>query len=354
MITSSLSIFNRGIKHIESFITDSQSVEKDYQLFLRTGKSDPLITSFHESVSNYADLYYVAKIVSVYGCLEKYIEDVISEYVICLSTYLKNFDDCSIPGYAEMLFSVGTKLKSHHKYSSIAPETVIDSLSSCIRQNMINIFPDVFFSTSGNYNISNISSSFSRLGFGSFLQTVCLLDPLKTYLQLKHKGISVANVKPENLFLPIDELVQRRNEIAHGCEIDDRISDSVLMDCIYLLRNLVESINECANSRLLSLIWEEKAPALRIYKVSKARPKKKVVEFENVNGCKIKRGDIIIMRAHLSQNTYHYWLSSIKDIYNQKGRQLGSLKASVDKPRSFSVQVDTNVSDKLEVCFGAF
>lgn len=351
MITSSLSIFNRSIKHIESFISDYQSNENDYQHYLRAGHFDPILARFHDFMKKYVDLYYASKIISVYGCLERYIEDVISEYVISLATNLNRFEDCLIPGYAEKLFPVGTKLKSHHKYISITEENIIDSLYNCIRQDKIRIIPDVFFSTSGNYNILNISNSFSKLGFTSFLQDICLLDPLKTYLQSKHKGLNIANIKQDVLFLPIDDLVQRRNEIAHGCEIDDRISDAVLSDSITFIKNLVESINECVNNQLLSLIWKEKAQ--KTYKVSKARPRKRVVEFQDVMECNIKRGDKVLMRIHMSQNSYHYKLSSIKDIYNQKGRQLNSLKASQNKPRSFSIQLDTKVSDKLEVCFDA-
>ena len=347
MISIALSSFEKSIEHITNFISNSEEIENIIIKSVRIEHND---AGFYKSILDhqrvYDDLIYEAKIVSIYGCLERYIEDAIEEYCHCLEKYLSHFNNCNISNYANSLFSIGGKLSSHPKLSSLTEETVIASLENCIINNHVIIIPDAFFSMSGNYTSKTINECFHRLGIESFMKKVCKIDPIASQLRKAFGGNSFEQKNIEVLFSSIDDLVQRRNEIAHGKPVLERLSNDLILDKTAFLKNTIQSINSTLNNHLLSLIWEENNVYYTPVKVYQHR----ILGFQSPVRCSITKGDFVILQHRISSAQFEYSIARIEEIRDDKCQVSQSIDPSSEL-NSFSIRVDTYVHSSVQVLF---
>lgn len=347
MISNAQDIFLLRIEHLEDYIKGAKAVETAISDSIRAGV--PNVDVLRNTLCyqrEYSDLHYAAKIMSLYGFLERYVEDVIIEYVDCLQKNLKQFSCCRIPKYEEMVFAVGSKLGTHYKFNAIKATELIDSLQKSIREGTVSIIPDVFYSTSGNYNIKNIDDCFKRLGLEPFIKELWRWDPLNNYLKGRYHEGGFEREKMENLYRDIDDIVLRRNDIAHGKEITDRLSDNIILERSLFMRSFVIALNNKLDNYLMSLVWEN---AEDKYEPSKIRPRIKVIELTDIGKVYLKRGSSIIVKC-CSNGIDYYSFAKVTDIQSEKGKQLTQIKSNGDKLRSFSIKLDISIKGLKEVC----
>lgn len=346
MISSALDIFSLRVEHLRKYINDAQSLEAALSDNLRGGgdNGDLLRTTILYQ-RTFSDLHYAAKIMSLYGFLERYVEDVIIEYVDCLQKHLTKFSHCKIPKYDELIYQTGSKLGTHHKFDSLNSVALIDSLHRSIKEETVSLIPDVFYSTSGNYSIKNIDECFKRLGLDQFTKMLCRWEPLSSFLKTKYPDGRFEKEKIDVIFYDIDDIILRRNDIAHGKEITDRLSDALVLERIDFLERFVKAINNQLDNHMLSLIWENRTNK---YTPSKLRPNIKVVEMRNVGKVYLKPGFEVMVRLK-SSGLDRYVYATIKGIKSDRGKLLTQIKSNGAKLRSFSLQLDKSVKNIKEI-----
>lgn len=198
---------------------------------------------------------YKSITISLYGILEKHIGIWIKEYITQLPEIITNYND--LPNkFREDHFNLSVKLigliseKKHAKYESMIKESILTKLNSCLEKpSSFQLNSDAFYIRSGNLKHVKIAEALSFLG-------ISLTTSLKNIGQrpegfLFDRAHHIGN-KGDELFRLIDELVTRRNDIAHGEDIDNIISINefnVYVDFLEdygraVFQSLIEKINE--------------------------------------------------------------------------------------------------------------
>jgi hypothetical protein len=163
----------------------------------------PYINSLTKKKFNYNSL-----IITLYGIVESYSEKIIKNYLLELSTIVKNYNYLSTKIQEQHLIqtanlSLRVIEAKTPKYSHLDPFDIIRNIYSCINCDPnYTMNYDSFIILSGNLKHQKICELFKQVDID--------LDNRLKALPDFNKTIS------ENHFNKIDELVVMRNEIAHG------------------------------------------------------------------------------------------------------------------------------------------
>ena len=199
---------------------------------------------------------YKSITISLYGILEKSISLWIKEYISHLPKIINNYNDLS-DGFRENHFDLSVKLlaligeKKHAKYESLEKEKVLAKLSSCIENpSSFQLNSDAFYPRSGNLKHKKIVEALNYLD-------IKLTAELK--IVGRRPGGFLCDVLPnienrgDDLFRLIDELVTRRNDIAHGEDIDDILSITEFDEYIDFMEGYGIAIFQTLTEKLIEL-----------------------------------------------------------------------------------------------------
>ncbi len=236
---------------------------------------------------------YKAAIISLYGLLEKYVELWIKEYLDSLASVVPEYnqiDEKIRNNHFELSLKLINTIMSRQsaKYQHLTKEKILHKLNSCIvSPKNYQINAEAFVLSSGNLKHKKISDLFNLLNIN-------LNDKLMKNESLKRE-IGLQN--PENkdiLYNKINELVERRNEIAHGSETSDNIlSVSELEPYIQFLDVYCQAIFEILSEEFIK--QESKYTFQKIETVIEIFYDKTLYfEIENYT---IKVGDMIIIET---------------------------------------------------------
>ena len=240
---------------------------------------------------------YKATIISLYGLLEKYIEAWIKEYLDSLSRLVPNYNliDEKI---RENHFELSLKLintmttRESAKYQHITKEEVLNNLNSCIvSPNNYRINAEAFVLSSGNLKHAKISDLFKNLNIDLNAK---LLDNKSLNNQIGLSKEKNAQTEKDVLYEKINDLVERRNEIAHGAEnIDNLLDISELKAYIDFLEVYGKAIFEGLREELIK--QESVHTFQKIEKVIKIF-NNQILAFE-IESYRIHIGDTIIIQT---------------------------------------------------------
>ena len=81
MISNALEVFLLRMEHLQSYIEGDRLIESSLNSSIRSeGANTDVVRHALNHLRSYGDLHYAAKIMSLYGYLERYIEDVINDF----------------------------------------------------------------------------------------------------------------------------------------------------------------------------------------------------------------------------------------------------------------------------------
>jgi hypothetical protein len=240
---------------------------------------------------------YKASIISLYGLLEKYIEIWVKEYLESLSCVIpdyNNIDKKIRDNHFELsLKLINIILRESSKYQHLTKEKVLAKLNQCVvNPSRYEFNADAFTIPSGNLKHKQIVKIFELIN-------VNLNEALKKnttiiqHIQNEQQIVNLANLETDVLYNKINDLVERRNQIAHGSEILEILGISELRSYIQFLEKYCQAIFEVLSE---SFIRQESIyNFLKIETVTKVIANKILVfEIENFT---IKIGDIIIVET---------------------------------------------------------
>lgn len=151
---------------------------------------------------------YKSLIITFYGIIEQYSERFITAYLDEINNRIPTYIDLKPKIKESHLFNsvlLASKIleNKHHKYSSLDIKSVIANLDGCLKNDVPYSFNTISYTIlSGNLKHSKICDFFKQID----LNLEQLFDKLTDF----------KNIKSENKYQKIDDLVERRNEIAHG------------------------------------------------------------------------------------------------------------------------------------------
>ena len=238
---------------------------------------------------------YKAAIISLYGLLEQYVETWIKEYLDSLSTLVPQYNQID-EKIRNNHFELSLKLidiisREIAKYKNLTKEEVLRKLNHCI-VNLTNyqINTEAFVLSSGNLKHNRIVDLFKLLNVD-----------LNTEL-IKHENLNreiglppdeISRKEKDILYNKINDLVERRNQIAHGSEILDILNISGLEPYILFLEVYSQAIFE---TLLENFIKQESIHSFKkIEKVVKIFSNQ-ILAFE-IDNYTIEVGDMLIVET---------------------------------------------------------
>ena len=257
-MNTSLNAFEVQIAEIKAHIL---TLEDAQTLMVQTKAASPP-TSISEPLNkilarrNEEKKYeYRANIVSLYGAFERFVEDLIREYVgeisrICGS--YNNLDERIKGSYVEKWKALHTNIvKGHTKYS-LTVVKMAQNMQDTILQNSSAIMPECFIPIGGNYRHDMVCNCMADLGATNIKSGMKKYEPLNSYV-VDH-GIAEDNVD-EAINFKLGDLVERRNEVAHGA-IGTMLSKEEYEEMMLFTDIYARTINAYMNDELKRVEWE--------------------------------------------------------------------------------------------------
>lgn len=241
---------------------------------------------------------YKAIIISLYGLLEKYIEVWIKEYLECLSRTVPNYFDIESE-ITDNHFKLSLKLidiitsRELAKYQHLRKEEILNRLNQCIiGVGEYKFNTDAFVISSGNLRHNRIAELFKSINI-SLNDLLNKNETLINYIKEEQQVQNISNLRTNTLYSRIDDLVERRNEIAHGAETLYILDRSELEPYINFLEKYCQAIFEILNEQLI-----KQKSLHHFHKITKIIDvfSNRILAFEIENHT-IRVGDIIIVET---------------------------------------------------------
>lgn len=195
-------------------------------------------------------------IITLYGILEGFMEQIIVVYLENINDYVSNYQ--SLPeaiqnNHVVLSADLIKYTKTLSKYENILVNDIILNLNSCLNgKDKYKINVDAFTYHSSNFRKDMIRDFFKNVGVYDITKNICKAEVFIKFFSF-NDGVTEDNVKKyqENKFFEyLDDLVERRNQIAHGLDIDDLLSLEILTTYGLYLKALINSIYNILNFEL--------------------------------------------------------------------------------------------------------
>lgn len=345
-INEELSIFCNRLESINNYIN---LIESERKLAKIPNEKMKNMKELYDTVVYIKDnansqVIYNAIIISLYSCYENYIDNILTKYLDKLSNSNIKYTNLPKPILENHIRLTGNFLSNSNRYKNydLMEMDVINNLYSCLNENDEYFLNNrILITHAGNLGINALVSLFAQIGINNLLEKVKETIEYKEYYKIQNdiknerelKRI-LSNSDSTIIFNTLQDLVNRRNEIAHSWNEDDRLSIQTIKE-VYInffiafgkaIKDII--INELyavlyANGKLIELSI--------IYNVFN----NKVVCLNNMNQ-KLKRFD------------YIYVIKSNKKAYAMKIQNLQINKKNIEECNNenidIGIELDRNIT----------
>ncbi|MGE7185589.1 MAE_28990/MAE_18760 family HEPN-like nuclease [Peribacillus sp. NPDC006672] len=316
MMRASLTFFQEGIEDLRNFIN---GIEKTSNLLKsKYNKESPIqeylfrLEDFQEHFKTFhikQTIYnYKTIIISLYGLLESFVETLIKSYLELLSHIISTYGELPeeiLKNHFNKSAELIQRIDSLPKYQHLKKEDVIKNLNKCIEtptSYTLNI--DAYTHHTANFKHDIIVQFFKQVGI-EISNNIREEQPFKEYLTEVYPEVEI----PEqlNVLEKLNDLANRRNDVAHGAEIN-----------LLGTQDLLEYIRfvEAYGLSLYNIIYYETLVYEIRYNAIGLNDPKLIVNNEiiclELNNIPITTGDTIV--AYTSGRRRSFLYSDIKEI----------------------------------------
>ena len=302
MIMSIISFkeFNDDILSIREYIKHIKLIRKIVKN--NRASSDEVMKEFYSQISLFRTskkmFEYKSIVISLYGILEKYVTFWIQEHINTLPSLIARYDD--LPEKIQNNnFQLSIRLitlineKRSTKFDGIVKEDVLLKLNNCVNNKGNYVLnEEAFYPLSGNLKHSRVVEAFKTIDIDlnqAFRKNQKFRE---FYAELYNSSID--NKKDSDAFKIIDDIVELRNEVAHGNRIDNIIDVDEFERYIVFLENYFKTIYETIIEKEIE--YEAQFLFERIESVINVVRNGTVLCFE-LEDTTINKGDVIIIKT---------------------------------------------------------
>ena len=241
---------------------------------------------------------YKSIIVSLYGILEKHINIWIQDHINTIPFLISKYDD--LPEiiknnnfqYSIRLITLITE-KKNAKFDGIKKEDVLMKLNNCLNQKDNYVLnEEAFYPLSGNLKHSKVVDAFRAIDI-DLNQTFKNNEQFVDFYKQIYNG-SIDNKKGSDVFRIIDDIVELRNEVAHGSRIDNIFNFDEFEHYIVFLEKYCRTIFESIIEKEIE--YESKFLYKKIENVINVFQQGSVLCFE-IEDAIMTKGDIVIIQT---------------------------------------------------------
>ena len=248
---------------------------------------------------------YSLAIITLYGIFESFVEKVVCAYLSALKSQIKTYSQ--LPEQIRKNHTIlSTKLIgiNSSKYGEVKENEIIANLHSCLNQTgdeyKLNL--SAFRQHTSNFRMGSLRDFFKQVGIDNIEQLIIRDFNLTKFIQSTMGGEDVETTLPISKYFEIvEDLVERRNVVAHGSEIDDLLSLDILDEYSEYISILIAAIYnalliEYYSVMVTSGIAKNMGTAIKVYN-------NHIVCLNSANTL-IKKGQVLIGQS--SKNNI-YW-----------------------------------------------
>lgn len=279
---------------------------------------------------------YNSIIVSLYGYFEQYIEGLINKFAIIINEIVPSYKhlDSQIQAQHLRLSLDLIKKAEHARYrEKISTHKVIENLNLCLNGDApYRLNHEAFAQHSANFKLDVINEVFKFVGIDNACGRILTKPSFMCYLKQIYPERDSASIKPEEAFFCLQDLAERRNQVAHGVLPDELLSNDILQSYVAFFEAFGKGLYEVCLSDVLPYVVTYQAIPLGT--PSNVFCKGNVICLY-ISDTKIKIGDILIARSGDGKN---FILGTIEEI-------------KIDDVRQEAVSVSTRVEIGLRLPF---
>ena len=264
---TSLLEFNNQVDQIKTHL----NVLEKYSELIKDQNND-CVNYIKENSTEEKVFTYRSNIISLYGAFEQFLENIIKEYFQAVQHYYSSFEeweDTVTKNYFELWKKLHGKL-SYPKYSAISQDSMVENLNDVIRNHKSTLIPECYIQNGGNYKSTIISNMFNEIGILNINDNLVKYEPFKSCLINQNPDFQYLepNKKKELYFQKLDDLVERRNEIAHGSRSSEILNSDIFTELLFYISCYAESMNSFLFDRVREKQWQSiKTKAIKIHNV---------------------------------------------------------------------------------------
>ncbi|MBE4598492.1 hypothetical protein BOO30_19245 [Vibrio navarrensis] len=207
-------------------------------------KTDSFVANFANNCSDdYSKFIYNGSIISIYGSLERLVEDLIEACIHNISLSTNDYEELHSSirkNHVDFSFNLASKiskdrnLESSHKLKK--QKEIVENLQGCFNNSKNFILNKRAFSVhTANFRYDIIRESFSNIGMPEILpeiihKDISIANLIKTDLGLSPAQIVESVQLESHLREKLNDLAIRRNQIAHGGTPESYLNYELLLN----------------------------------------------------------------------------------------------------------------------------
>ena len=269
------------------------------------------VKSFRKEKSRFE---YNSIIITLYGYIEQCIESLVSDYVntlIKIEGETSSLPDKILRNHTDLTIKKISKGKSYNNLNDPDIREMISNLNNCLQnKDPLSLNSAAFAYHTSNIRVSEIDRMFSKVGINTACRKAASTHQFKKFITENHPNRSLNSGHEEESLTEIDDLAERRNEVAHGLTHD-------ILSIDLLLENI--SFVKAFGKALFQVISEECLPS--VVNNHGIRLGKPINVYDNKIVCVNNRKNRIEENHGLvfeNENTSHYTMSLIKNMQINK------------------------------------
>jgi hypothetical protein len=306
MYLSSIENFNEEVEQIKEYLLHIDHVNKVLESPIPTTSDEAALNELHNLKEHYKEyktdkkiFEYKAVIISLYGLLEKSIEFWVQDYLDALSVIIPSYQDLN-NRIIENHFDLSLKLiniittQQRDKFQHITKEDVLKKLNFCIEnKENYKLNTEGFIISSGNLRHSKIAELFNLIDV-NVNNGLKRSDSLNELIKRELGVENINDLKTDILYRKVNNIVDRRNEIAHGAErIENILKNSEFTDYINFLSAYCQAIYNTLYEEMVSY---ESIHKFKRFSHIKGLWNNNILGIE-IEKYKIKVGDMLIIKT---------------------------------------------------------
>lgn len=372
MLDFNIDEFIRNLDLLDEFITSNILGIDDFfanQKLINNQipeKETPSIMSAYNSMRGYRKKFnYSAIIILTYGYFEDFLERAAKQYVKTIASLVKGFEqlpDRIKQNHFSKSVELSQRLKLDKYKDTTSQEEIVANLFSCQNSNsngfILNL--EAYAMHTANFRYEIIDAVFADTGVEQINKSI-INEPnfakyLRNSLEIGDKEeieeSFLAKATKLKLQETLNDLAQRRNEIAHGTDIDDVLSPkTILSRYIVFLNQYAQSLGYVLQNSVVSfqnsLLGEEIGSCFKLGHPVKVwtdgNEDNTIPGFENISSNEeimIRIGSELIIER-LNRQSKEHWKAKVLTIeINRIPRESITLSLL---PQSFTLGLDQKV-----------
>tara|TARA_B110000211_G_scaffold203656_1_gene236584 strand:+ start:2468 stop:3583 length:1116 start_codon:yes stop_codon:yes gene_type:complete len=228
---------------------DNNDLHNLFLTFLKAGKTE------------YSQFIYNGIIVSLYGSFERLIEDIVESYltsIICHSDTFEKLPSAIKKNHTELSLALALKVGKDRnreiEEKSKLQSVIISNLNTCmINKDGYKLNVSAFSSHTANFRLDIVRETFSNIGLSSIIDDLAnnieLIDFVRAEKGYGEDENVTNNEVASTIRFKLDDLANRRNEIAHGTKPQNYLDYNLLLSFCEFMKIIGKAIyTSCSTS----------------------------------------------------------------------------------------------------------